>query len=168
MVGVADGTGVAQVVLVCVGLADAGVPFWLVGGWGVDALASVQTRPHRDLDLLVDATHEATTLEVLADLGYTVESDRRPVRVELVRPGAGRVDVHPVVFDAAGDGVQAGPGGTEYHYPSDIFTVGRVGGLAVGCVSVGAQRTGHEGYTLRAQDVHDLAVLDGLDAPTAG
>ena len=163
MVGVAEETGVAQVVLVCAGLADAGVRFWLVGGWGVDALAATQTRPHRDLDLLVDARDEATTVDVLAELGYTVETDWRPIRVELVRPGWGWVDVHPVVFDAAGDGVQAGPAGTEYRYPPSIFTVGRVGGIVVGCVSLAAQRTAHQGYALRAQDVHDLAVLDGLD-----
>jgi hypothetical protein len=35
--------GVAQAVLVCAGLADAGVRFWLAGGWGVDALAGRQT-----------------------------------------------------------------------------------------------------------------------------
>jgi lincosamide nucleotidyltransferase A/C/D/E len=162
MVPVADETGVAQVVLVCAALADADVGFWLVGGWGVDALAARQTRPHRDLDLLVDADQETRALEVLADLGYRVETDWRPIRVELVRPGAGWVDVHPVVFDAAGDGVQAGPDGQQYRYPAAIFTVGRVGGIVVGCVSVEAQRTGHEGYALRAQDLHDLAVLDGL------
>ncbi|HEY7989282.1 MAG TPA: hypothetical protein VIE19_08690, partial [Lapillicoccus sp.] len=68
-------TGVAQAVLVCAGLADAGVRFWLAGGWGVDALAGRQTRSHRDLDLLVDAADEAVTLEVLGDLGYVVETD---------------------------------------------------------------------------------------------
>lgn len=28
-----------------------GVPFWVDGGWGVDALLGEQTRSHRDLDL---------------------------------------------------------------------------------------------------------------------
>ena len=48
---VTEETGVAQAVLVCAGLADAGVRFWLAGGWGVDALAGRQTRSHRDLDV---------------------------------------------------------------------------------------------------------------------
>lgn len=164
MVRVVDQTSVTQAVLVCTALADAGVNFWLAGGWGVDALAGVQTRPHRDLDVLVDADDEATALDVLSDLGYADETDWRPIRVELVRLGAGWVDVHPVVFDGAGNGVQAGPDGTWYHYPAEIFTRGRVGGIAVGCVSVAAQRTGHAGYAPRPQDVHDLAVLDRLDA----
>jgi lincosamide nucleotidyltransferase A/C/D/E len=160
----ADGTGVSRAVEVCAGLTDAGVRYWLAGGWGVDALIGRQTRAHRDLDLLVDARDEPLALEVLGHLGYAVETDWRPVRVELVRPGSGWVDVHPVVFDAAGNGVQAGPEGTEFHYPAEIFTTGRVGGIVVGCVSATAQRTAHEGYAPRPQDEHDLAVLEGLDS----
>ena len=156
-------TGLAQAVLVCAGLVDDGVRFWLAGGWGVDALAGRQTRPHRDLDLLVDARDEEPTLQVLGDLGYAVETDWRPIRVELVRPGSGWVDAHPVVFDADGNGVQAGPDGTEFRYPAATFTTGRLGGIVVGCVSAAAQRTAHAGHASRPQDQHDLAVLDGLD-----
>ena len=162
------GTGLAQAVLVCSRLTDAGVRYWLAGGWGVDALFGRQTRSHRDLDLLVDARDEALTLEVLADLGYAVETDRRPVRVEVARPGSGWVDVHPVVFDAEGNGVQAGPDETEFHYPAEIFTTGRLGGIVVGCVSAAAQRTAHEGYPPRPQDVHDLALLATLEAVDDG
>ena len=43
----------------CRGLEEHGVGFWLIGGWGVDALLHRQTRPHKDLDVLVR----------LADLG---------------------------------------------------------------------------------------------------
>lgn len=163
-----DETGQAHAVLVCAALADAGVRYWLVGGWGVDALVGRQTRPHRDLDLLVDADDEALRLGVLADLGYAVETDWRPVRVEVVRPGSGWVDVHPVVFDAAGNGVQAGLDDTEFHYPAEIFTTGRVGGIVVGCVSAAAQRTAHEGYAPRPQDVHDVAQLAALAAVDDG
>ena len=95
---------------------------------------------------------------MLGDLGYAVETDWRPIRVELVRPGSGWVDVHPVVFDADGNGVQAGPDDTEFRYPAEIFTTGRLGGIVVGCVSAAAQRTAHEGYAPRPQDEHDLAV----------
>lgn len=33
----------------------AGVSHWVAGGWGVDVLVGIETRPHRDLDLAVDA-----------------------------------------------------------------------------------------------------------------
>src|SRR5262249_2802479 len=32
-------------------LENAGIDYWIEGGWGVDALLSEQTRPHDDLDL---------------------------------------------------------------------------------------------------------------------
>lgn len=28
---------------------------WVDGGWGIDALVGEQTRPHKDLDLVVDS-----------------------------------------------------------------------------------------------------------------
>jgi lincosamide nucleotidyltransferase A/C/D/E len=31
-----------------------GIVGWLDGGWGVDALLDEQTRPHADVDLVVD------------------------------------------------------------------------------------------------------------------
>ena len=33
-------------------LADAAVPVWLDGGWGIDALLERQTRSHRDVDII--------------------------------------------------------------------------------------------------------------------
>ncbi len=50
-------------------LAGAGCRWWLERGWGVDALAGRQTRPHRDVDVDVDvdvdASCEATVLSAL-------------------------------------------------------------------------------------------------------
>jgi len=34
-------------------LDKAAIPAWLDGGWGVDALLNTQTRPHKDLDLIL-------------------------------------------------------------------------------------------------------------------
>ena len=38
-------------------LAAAGVPVWIDGGWGVDALVGTQSRDHDDLDLVLDGEH---------------------------------------------------------------------------------------------------------------
>jgi hypothetical protein len=70
----------------------------VAGGWGVDALVGQQTRLHRDLDLALDARDEPVALRALERRGYRVETDWRPVRVELIAEGRGWVDVHPVVF----------------------------------------------------------------------
>ncbi|WP_435126655.1 nucleotidyltransferase domain-containing protein [Micromonospora tulbaghiae] len=80
-------------------LASVGCPAWISGGWGVDALAGRQTRRHRDLDLAIPAEHEGAALRALGQLGYVIETDWRPVRVEVAAEGRGRVDLHPLAFD---------------------------------------------------------------------
>ena len=149
----------SEVVAVLAALGSAGCRVWVGGGWGVDALVGRQTRAHRDLDLAVDAEDEGRALAVIARGGYRVETDWRPVRVELVAP-AGWVDLHPVVFDGTGHGVQAGLGGEVFHYPPDAFAEGRVDGTAVPCLSCRQQLRFHEGYPPRDVDRHDLRLLD--------
>jgi len=140
-------------------LSGRGVTFWVAGGWGVAALVGRQTREHRDLDLLVDTEDLDGCLTVLGEGGYVVESDELPVRLELTG-GQGRwVDVHPVVLDEAGNGVQAGPDGTTYAYPVSAFTLGHIRDRDVPCLSAAHQKLAHDGYVLRDQDRHDLAQL---------
>lgn len=143
-------------------LAAAGVRCWLAGGWGVDVLHGEQTREHRDLDLLTDAAAHDTCLSALADLGYAVETDWLPVRVEVAAPGERYVDVHPVVFDATGHGVQGDPAGLHFDYAPDVLTSAPYAGRDVPCVSVEQQVVAHTGYRPRTQDLHDLALLEAL------
>ncbi len=157
-------TDAAEVHRVLGALDAAGCRSWLAGGWGVDALVGRQTRPHRDLDLLVEASSMESALSALRRLGYEVETDWLPVRVEVASPGRGWVDLHPVAFDADGHGVQAGPDGTTYEYPAGCLVSGRIDDREVGALSVRRQLELHEGYPPRAVDRHDAAVLRELDA----
>ena len=161
-------TGVEEVRDVLDALDAAGCRVWLEGGWGVDALVGHQTRPHRDLDIDVDAAQEAVVLAVLGARGYVVEADWRPNRVELVAPGRGRVDVHPLVLDEAGGGIQVGLDGEDCPYPASCFVTGSVGGRAVGCISAEQQIAWRSGYELRDVDRADLVVLHGLLARGRG
>jgi lincosamide nucleotidyltransferase A/C/D/E len=143
-------------------LDNAGVRHWVGGGWGVAALAGRQTRPHRDLDLAVDARDLDGCLIALAQLGYAAETDWLPVRIEL-GSGSGRwVDVHPVAFGEGGHGRQADLDGGSFDYPLDAFSHGLIAGRRVACLSVGQQRRFRTGYGHRPQDIHDLALLDAL------
>lgn len=141
------------------------VRLWVLGGWGVDALVGHQTRQHRDLDLLLDAERLEESLGILAVLGYEVETDWLPVRVEAVAQGRGWVDAHPVRLAADGSGAQAGLNGSSFDYPRDCFTIGRLGNREVPCLTAGHQRLLHTGYEPRAEDLHDLQMLDssGMD-----
>ena len=151
-----------EVLGVLADLTEAGSSVWVAGGWGVDALVGRQTRLHRDLDLALDARHETVALRTLERRGYRVETDWRPVRVELVAEGRGRVDVHPVVFDATGHGRQADLGGGHFDYPSEAFDQGALGGVRVPCLSRDQQLLFHTGYEPRAIDLLDLALLERL------
>jgi len=137
-------------------------PWSMAGGWGVDALVGRQTREHRDLDILVRAEHEARVLSTLAARGYVVETDWRPVRVEVCARGLGWVDVHPVVFDETGRGRQEGFDDEYFEYLPEDFTTGLLDGLQVRCLTVDRQVQLHSGYVPRDVDLHDLALLRAL------
>ncbi|HEY0217090.1 MAG TPA: phosphotransferase, partial [Cellulomonas sp.] len=150
----------AEVLAVLRDLSAAGCRVWVAGGWAVDVLVGRQTRSHRDLDLAVHAEDEAPTVRVLEDRGYRVETDWRPVRVELARPGGGWVDLHPVDFDDAGNGRQAQLEGGGFDYPRSAFTSGLLAGVEVACLSFAQQVAFRRGYELRPVDLHDLRALD--------
>ena len=137
----------------------AGVRAYIGGGWGVDALVGAQSRPHADLDVSFDTQHEEQAIQLLRQLGLQVVKDQRPVRL-VMSDGAGRtVDLHPVVFDQAGAGVQSGFGDTVFHYPPDGFAKGTIAGEQVPCFSADLQVRFHTGYTPTEKDRHDMQVL---------
>lgn len=153
---------VDEVLAVLADLHKASCRVWVGGGWGVDALVGRQTRAHRDLDLAVAAEDEARVVPVLEQRGYRVETDWRPVRVELVNPDRGWVDLHPVAFDPAGHGCQADVGGGDFDYPPEAFVHGVLKGVTTPCLSREQQVRFHRGYEPRAADLHDLHLLQRL------
>src|SRR5215203_2551428 len=112
-----EGMTLEQVLAVLEILRSVDCRFWLEGGWGVDALVGRQTRAHRDLDVDLDARCEELALAVLAEMGYTVETDWRPNRVELHAPGRGWVDLHPLHLDQDGTARQAALDGGFHVFP---------------------------------------------------
>jgi lincosamide nucleotidyltransferase A/C/D/E len=83
-------------------LEAAGVVVWLDGGWGVDALLGRQTRPHRDLDLVIARDDLAAGQQTLAPVGFAHDATAvpgLPARLVLVDADGRQVDLHPVIFD---------------------------------------------------------------------
>ena len=76
--------------------------------------------------------------------------------------GRGRIDVHPLVLDDQGNGVQAGLHGGRHLYPAAAFVTGSIEGRAVGCLSAAQQIGWHTGYPLRDTDHAGLEVLSRL------
>jgi Aminoglycoside-2''-adenylyltransferase len=85
-------------------LEEAGLPYWLFGGWAVDFYVGSVTRVHDDLDLAVWLADLPRIAELLEDDGWRhaplddedggTGYERGPVRLELtylVRDGDGRI-----------------------------------------------------------------------------
>ncbi len=152
--------GEVDVLAVLAAASARSVPVWVAGGWGIDALLGEQTRLHDDLDLAHRVEDEPKLLQALEQLGYRIVLDYRPARIAVADDGGREVDLHPVRFDALGDGVQAGFQEQVFHYPANCFTTGLIGNVAVACLTAEQQHQFHRGYELRERDRQDLARLN--------
>jgi lincosamide nucleotidyltransferase A/C/D/E len=145
------------------------VPYWVAGGWGVDALVGRQTRKHDDLDLVLSdfERDEPRARRVLGSLGF------RPVHA---RPAGIWMPMQSLMDDAAGHRIEllnideerlmAGigrPPTGEGHAPADLgsiaFASGEIEGRTVACLSAEVQLLFHSGYELRSSDQRDMGML---------
>ena len=173
------GTGVAggeagmpaeEVLAVVDWLEARGAVHVITGGWAVDALVGRATRPHRDLDVIVEAGACDGLARWLRGRGYEVAADWLPIRIELRRGRCG-VDLHPMKVDGRGDGVQAGFGTQVFEHRAADRTRGRIGGRRVVVATAARLMELHRGYEPRPEDLHDIALLRRLlqsDEPTGG
>ncbi|MEM6356356.1 MAG: hypothetical protein AAF844_11840, partial [Pseudomonadota bacterium] len=55
-------------------------PVWLDGGWGIDALIGRQTRPHEDVDIVIEERHAESLVLSLRQAGFAdvPRDDTRP------------------------------------------------------------------------------------------
>jgi lincosamide nucleotidyltransferase A/C/D/E len=151
-------------------LESAGIPAWVDGGWGVDALVGRQTRAHDDLDLVVALDDVERIRAALGARGFYTHEDQLPVRFVMAHATLGQIDFHTVRFDAEGGGHQPQPGGGTFRYPPEGFTAGRIGGRPVRCISAGVQMLCHLGYEPKPKDLHDVGLLHrelGVALPAA-
>lgn len=159
-------------------LDSAGAPVWIMGGWGVDALAGRQTRPHHDLDVLVEVENLERLRLCLIDLGfvfqYSWDDETLWIRhtswtSPLEQPSAfvyahadGReVDVHVVrqSDDAEVEMLWRAP----YAFTAaGLRAMGVVAGQNVRCLSIETQLQAHTGYALPPHHRQDVDLLNHL------
>lgn len=166
------GMDAARVLSVVDALGEAGVDWWIAGGWGVDALLGRETRRHCDLDVVVDARQAEP--EVLAaalqPLGFRLigtHSSQGPARrTRWSRLIGTHSSQGPALHTRWLFGTRRGrrldvlpvdPG--EPPFDVAAFARGTIRGRAVGCLSVAAQQAAHEGYEKLAHEVQDLEAL---------
>lgn len=149
----------AEVLHVLDALDAAGVRAGITGGWGIDALLRRETRSHGDVDLGVASGMVDAAIDALRPLGYGVVADERPARVVLTSE-SGQVDLHPIVWDVSGAGVQTGLHGERFDYPAgSLDAEGEIGGRTVRCGAPELQVAFHSYYEPRDHDRRDMAAL---------
>jgi lincosamide nucleotidyltransferase A/C/D/E len=154
-------------------LMDNGMQAWVVGGWGIDALLGRQTRPHKDLDVLMLLDDMVRMQVLLSEDGFDLKelwSENRRVRdakgVEtdsaffLKDPDGGEIDVHALRRDGRSKWIPAWED-TELRVftRKDLSGKGMITGSPVQCISAEMQVRCHTGYTLPEAHVRDLELL---------
>jgi lincosamide nucleotidyltransferase A/C/D/E len=160
----------AEVLRVLDALDAAGIRVGITGGWGIDALLRRQTRPHGDLDLGVASEAVNDAIAALGSLSYVVAADERPARVVMTSE-VGQIDLHPIIWQATGAGVQTGLDGESFDYPAgSLDAEGEIGGRPVRCGTPELQVAFHGHYEPRDHDRRDMAALAsafGLSLPAS-
>ena len=154
-------------------LCQNGIQVWLTGGWGIDALLGEQTRPHKDLDVILLLDEVVRLRDILGGDGYVLKeiwSENRWVvdgeGIEIatafvLQDAEGReVDVHAMQLDDQGNGVPTWEDNEGLIFKEqDLGGKGRIAGFAVQCLSPEMQAVCHTGYEIPEKQVRDLELL---------
>ncbi|MFI1105758.1 nucleotidyltransferase domain-containing protein [Streptomyces melanogenes] len=137
------------------------VEVWLGdGGWGVDALLGEQTRPHKDVDLILRVDQAEDAVQALRGLGFAVAEGRLSSCFVLRDQEVRSVDVHLVVFDGEGNGNYTMENGEVWVYEAGWFGGnGTLQGEPVRCLTAQGQVACHTGYELDDEDRRDMTAL---------
>lgn len=138
-----------------------GLSVWLDGGWGVDALLGRQTRPHRDLDILIPTDDAVRLVAALRAHGFEdiPTDDRSDRNFVMGHPDRGEIDFH--VFHLQPDGSAVyGPGDIDFVITTEELSArGTVSGRECRCLTPEYQMRSHTGYPLAESDIADVRAL---------
>ncbi len=155
----------------CCAVQELCVEIWIGGGWGVDALLGEQTRPHGDLDIIVQERDCQTVVRFLEQRGFQELSrpDSRPCNFVMGNDEGKEIDFHVIAIDEHGNGIYGPHDAPEGMYPADaLLGRGSINGVAVRCTSPEYQLQSRTGYAPREidwKDVFALAETFVLDPP---
>lgn len=139
----------------------AGIPVWLDGGWGVDALLREQTRAHKDVDIVLPVGDVPKLRALLSERGFAVREGKPPDSFVLADGAGLEVDVHAATFDESGNGVYRMQNGGDWVYKAEYLSGrGAVAGREINCLTPEAQVICHAyGYALTGKDYRDMELL---------
>lgn len=152
-------------------LEELGIDVWIDGGWGIDALIKKQTRPHEDLDVVVQEKDVLKIKELLTSQGYEVleRDDLAENYFHMADDKGHEIDITAIHFDERGDGI-FGPVENHKMNPRDSFSgIGAINSHKVKCVSLEYAikfKLDHEVAKHDAEDVKALCQKFNLEVPS--
>jgi lincosamide nucleotidyltransferase A/C/D/E len=149
------------------------VQVWLTGGWGIDALLGEQTRPHKDLDIIMLLEDVRRMCQLLEPEGFQLKeiwAENRWVFDTLGNNSATafvlgdkqdrELDVHAITLDDRGNGIPAWERDEgDIFTQQDLSALGTIAGFAVKCITPEKQVFCHMGYQLPDKQLQDLGLL---------
>ena len=134
---------------------------WIDGGWGVDALLGEQTRPHADLDFLIEKVSSDRLVSAIRKLGFVDvhTNDHTSSNFVMGTLEGKNFDFH--VLERATDGDYL-YGDTDNQITVTLESIdgsGTIAGRSVRCPTPEFQINSHTGYTLKKTDIHDITAL---------
>ena len=98
-----------------------GIEVWLDGGWAVDAVLGAQTRPHKDVDIILRVADLRKLRDILASRGFEMRDGGTESNFVLADRSGLEVDVHAIVFDQDGNGVYRMENGSDWIFPAGVL-----------------------------------------------
>jgi lincosamide nucleotidyltransferase A/C/D/E len=148
-----------------------GIDVWIDGGWAVDALLGEETRPHKDIDIVIQKKDVLRLCRLLKVKGYKeIKRDDSSEWNFVLGDDEGRlVDVHVIVFDDKKDGIYGPKKRGEMYTAASLRGKGVINGVEVRCISAEYLVKFHTGYELKEKDYRDVLALCekfGIDCPS--
>jgi len=163
-----------DVIAICKKLSANGIQVWLTGGWGIDALLGVQSRPHKDLDVIMLLDDTIRMNELLGEDGFELDtlwsenqmakdsSGNETATAFVLKDAEGReFDVHAIILDEQSNGIPAWDEDETFIFTKeDLSGDGQVLGYVVGCITPVSQIVCHSGYEIPEKQINDLELLN--------
>jgi lincosamide nucleotidyltransferase A/C/D/E len=149
------------------------IQVWLTGGWGIDALLEKQTRPHKDLDVIMLLDDVLRMCELLGHEGYCLKelwsenrwaidaNESKTATAFVLQDSDGReFDAHAMRLDNQGNGVPEWEAAEGFTFKKqDLTGLGMIAGYPVQCITPEKQMLCHTGYELPDMQLRDLELL---------
>lgn len=144
---------------------------WIDGGWGIDALIGMQTRPHGDLDIIIQEKDVSQIKQLLKSWGYKVleRDDLAYNYFHMADKSDHEIDITAIQFDEKGDGIFGSAENNEMNPRNSFDGLGIIGDYKVKCISVEYAikfRLDHEIAAHDAEDVRALCQKFKIEVPS--